>query len=79
MSEYIMQGDFESKANQNTVLGRLDKINRPDKKMLSISWKTENYQGKNHYLCGQYPIDAKKYTEWQKKLCVLGHFEGMNI
>lgn len=77
--EILMQGEFESKANQNTVLGRLTKINRPDKKMLSIKWKTKNYEGKNHYLCGQYPIDAKKYTEWQKKLCSLGHFEGMNI
>jgi len=76
--EVLADGEFCAQANKNTVLGRV-KTNLPDKRMLSISWKTENHQGRNHYLCGQYPYDANQYIGWLKKLRKLGHFEGMKI
>ena len=66
----LLQGDFESKANQNSQLGQI-RVSHGEHRLFLIEWERAGRKYGNHYLLGKPPISFQKYVGWLKKIATL--------
>ncbi len=59
----LVQGERTAPADAVTVLETLAAV-RSHQRFLVIEWETEHGAGRNHYLAGNPPFDARTYRQW---------------
>jgi beta-mannosidase len=70
--ETVLETAFESPANENRDLGRIEAPSDAQRLFL-IEWETDAGRGTNHYLQGSPPFDLDTYRAWLVKIAALDH------
>jgi beta-mannosidase len=68
--ETLLEGQFATKANENSELGRIS-ISHSDKKLLLMEWTVDGNTFGNHYLLGFPPFSLGQYKKWLTKIAAL--------
>lgn len=71
----LLEGEYESKANENVELGKLA-VFHSDKKLFLMEWTADGKRYVNHYLLGMPAFSLEQYRGWLKKIAALdGSFD----
>lgn len=68
--ETLLQGKFETRANQNSELGRI-RVSHGEHRLFLIEWEVAGEKYGNHYLLGKPPISFQRYAAWLQKIAAL--------
>ena len=69
-SETLIEGEYKSKANENTELGKLP-VFHSDKKLFLMEWTADGKRYVNHYLLGSPAFSLAQYKAWLPKIAAL--------
>lgn len=64
--EVLFESDFEVEKNRSETIGEI-RMMYSSHKFLVIKWNIDGKEYKNHYICGQVPLDLEKCREWTRK------------
>ena len=64
-NETLLNGVFESEANENKVIGTL-RVMPGKQRLILIKWKVDDREYRNHYLCGYPPFRPEDAIRWAK-------------
>ncbi len=64
-NEALLNGVFESEANENKVIGSL-RVMPGNQRLILIKWKVDGREYRNHYLCGYPPFRPEDAHRWAK-------------
>ena len=68
--ETLLEGEYKSKANENTELGKLP-VFHSDKKLWLMEWTADGKRYVNHYLLGSPAFSLAQYKAWLPKIAAL--------
>ena len=68
--ETLMKGSFETKANQNAVIGEIA-VKDGEQRLFLIEWELDGEKYGNHYVLGKIPLSFRQYKGWLKKIAGL--------
>jgi len=66
----LLEGDFNTTANENLKLGRL-RVYEGSQKLFLIEWTIGDKKYGNHYLFGHPAFSLAKYKTWLNKIALL--------
>ena len=68
--QVLLQGEFQTRANENTVLGQIA-VSHGEQRLFLIEWEVNGKQYGNHYLLGHPAFELAEYRRWLEKIAAL--------
>jgi beta-mannosidase len=68
--ETLLEGDYQTKANENLDLGTIP-VFHSGKRLFLIEWTANGKKYANHYLQGFPPFSLEQYKSWLSKIAAL--------
>ncbi len=66
----LLEGAFESPANENRVLGRI-RVSHGEHRLFLVTWEIDGQRRGNHYLLGKPPFSFETYRGFLEKIAAL--------
>ena len=77
--ENLLEGEYSSPGNENTVLGSI-RAGRGKQRFILMTWNVDEVKYANHYIQGTPPFDLQQYKRWLHEIGILpGGFQSERI
>ncbi len=77
--ENLLEGEYSSPGNENTVLGSI-RASRGKQRFILMTWNVDEVKYANHYIQGTPPFDLQQYKRWLHEIGILpGGFQSERI